>query len=248
MAATDDTKQQILRFRTEGLERAAREYAGRAGIEFEKAWSMATRGVIRNVIAITPPGQGERAKRSTGESLSAMLTGADKQRGISAVRRDLGLMFIGKPYQGKRSEQHPDPEADHRILVKLAPKGLRAGTQTSVGVVPLTVDIRKLQSLGMKLEGRVGTLASGWQPGAQSMGVTTPAWIKKSGQGSTTGPLNQAGKFFFQMAANRVPDKLAGEMGRRIPYAMAYAQGDLERNTAGVARKAALKAGFNYAA
>lgn len=247
--ANDSNAQQILHFRTEGLERAAREYAGRAGKGFDEAWTMATRGVIRNVIAITPPGQGKRTGAVAGiRGASAMLTGQDKARGLAAVNRDLGKMFIGKPYLGKRKEQHPDPEADHRVLVKLSPKGLRSGTQTSVGVIPLTVDTRKLQALGLRIENAVGTLASGWSDGAASMGVTVPAWIKKAGQGSTTGPRKQAGQYFFQMAANRVPNALAGEMGRRIPYAMAYAQGDLERNTGGVARKAALDSGFAYSA
>jgi hypothetical protein len=207
---------------TSGFELAFARYVQGTGRDAEQAARMATRIFMRNVVAITPPGDGAQA------SDRAALTKADERRGRASILGDLARLFVSVRLRGKRPEEWPDVAGLHRhafITGKTPGKRIkRVGN-------PKYVDQAKVKALTRALFAKIGRLAASWLAGAEMAGAKgMPAWVKRHGmrgRGSITPPGEP--KFYFEAINPDVPTAIAAELDRRIGYAAFYTGKNLDR-------------------
>lgn len=224
---------------TSGFSQALQKFVTLTGSDAEKSALRAARTFMRNVIAITPPGDGKQA------SDRASLTKQDQYRAQASIRSDLAVLFAGVKLKGKRKEQWPDLAPIHRqafITGKTPGKRLKR-----VGNVRF-VDRSKLKTLERALFARVGRLAANWLAGAMAIATTgIPAWVKRHGsRGIGKVTTKGAPVFRFEAANPAVPDKIAAELDRSLGYAARYTAADLDRQLSAILAKRAAE--FNRAA
>ncbi len=231
------------------LERAAARYTGVAQKSLRFAWQRATRGVIRRVIGITPPG-------NSPSGSGGMLNSEDKARGEAAVTRDLARIFTPvELQQGQRQRDHLLTQVQAQdvhyefFLRKFPGKPIPKHTATPLGTGPFYLDHGQLAKLDRQLRSRVGRLAASWNAGADKLGVTPPAWVRRHGhyRGSATASTGFFRSHFTMTADPRLP-VLAGLLNYRIPYAIGYAANSLNRECSAILRKTAGQSGFKTAA
>ncbi len=222
-----------LRVETIGFQTAFQNYVQGTGRDAEQAALMASRIYMRNIIAITPPGDGAQS------SDRAALTKEDERRGRASVLADLSHLFIGVRLKGKRDEEWPDVAGLHRhafITGKVPGKRIkRVGNKKYV-------DQRKLKALQKALFAKIGRLAAHWLRAAEAIGAKgIPAWVRRHGVrggGSRTPP--GAPRFRLEAINPAVPSAILGELERRISYAETYTANNLKRQLEAVlARQAA---------
>jgi hypothetical protein len=125
------------------------------------------KGLITYVLQYTPPASAQAQGK------------AAQQAGEGAISRDLRKLFVPVTLKHKRPEKWPDVHALHH-------EAFQSGKITTPPV-RYHVDKAKLSALRNVLKTEVGLLASGWVPGAITLGVAVPAWIlRHSGSGRGT--------------------------------------------------------------
>lgn len=221
---------------TSQLDRKIREMAAATGRTVEDVARQQMKLLVRDVMAITPPG-------SAGVSGRAAL-----KAGENAIDRDLGRMgFKPVALKGFRTITHvpaghvkgevvsiaavrvktrenprfADPDAFHAscLLSRHGRKVTRGGRQG------FYVDQRKFKLMRARLFAQIGRLAAGWIPAADALGVAVPAWIRRHA-GSARGTFsvsNSASRITIE-AVNQFPDtasELAAATRRRINFAIA---------------------------
>jgi len=178
-----------------------------------EAMKTQARGILRSVIAVTPPSGWDSAA-------SEMTSGSDsKRRGEAAVLNDLAKIM--RAYSGRK----PDASAPASIH--------KAYRQPSTGRVSKTLKKEGARDLRFKVptailraykeekKKMVGFLASGWIPAARKLGkVRWPSWIgRHAAPGHCSLSVGPRGIAF--RASNEV--KFAGhikDMQRRVDYAV----------------------------
>lgn len=173
-----------------------------------EAMKTQARGILRSVIAVTPPSGWDS---SAGE----MTTGGDaKRRGEKAVLNDLAKIM--RSYSGKK----PDPSSPASIHRSYRQSSTgRVGKDLGKGKFKIPTAI--LRAYKEEKKKMVGFLASGWLPAARKLEkVRFPAWIgRHSAPGSAILSVGPKGISF--RASNEV--KFAGhmkDMQRRVDYAV----------------------------
>lgn len=188
--------------------------------------------VTKQVIARSPPA-------------SAGTTGrAAYQQGRSAIARDMQKALAPVRLKGKRKEQHPDVYAAYRQR--------RVWRNTGVGarvgrVAKAYVDKNKFNALFKDLSARVGRFAAGWYAAARFLGVATPAWISRHGEGRGRVVSDFSGSHSRVTVVNIAPTvtgQVRYEMARRLPYALRYAENGMKLNIDNMVLKSAGRAGL----
>lgn len=220
--------------------RSLERYAMATSMDFESAALRLSRGMMRRVVGITPPGQGRRGD-------GGALTHGDKKRGETSIDSDLAALFIGVKLKGKRPEQHPSPATIHRAAFIASKRpGQRLRNPRGRGSFDY-IDDRKLSALAKTLKARVGKLASGWLAGVDALKATgVPAWVRRHGnsRGKATlmvslsrTSLSRTHGFSFVAANSSVHPSLVPELNRRIDYALGYAANAMNRETNAILAK-----------
>lgn len=226
---------------TSGFSRSLNRYVTLTGADAEKAARRASAIFIRNIIAITPPGDGAKG------SDRAALTKEDQRRGQHAILGDLAKLFAPVRLKGKRKEENPDVDGIHRQYFISRVGSTKRPARKLKGLKPIFADEKKVRALKKKLFSHVGRLANYWIAAADRVGVKAPAWVRRHGSkgfGSITPP--GAAKFRFEAAHTHFPSKVLAEMDRRMTYADKYTARALEDNLKAILAKRAAQ--FNRAA
>lgn len=218
---------------TSGFTLALQKFVTLTGADAEKTALRASRTFMRNVIAITPPGDGKQA------SDRAALTKEDQRRAQASVRADMAHLFVPVRLKGKRPEEWPDVAGLHRqafITGKTPGKRIKR-----VGPAKY-VDQRKYKARLAELLTHIGRLAAHWLAGLAEVGglSAAPAWVKRHGPrgyGKKTPP--GAPVFRFEAANPLVPTPIAAELDRRLVYAARYTAAGLDRQLAAILQKRA---------
>lgn len=208
---------------------------------FPEVLQRGARGVVRRVLAITPPAEGPNANQT------GTLGNDSKVRGNRAIERDIRRIFVPVRLKGKRKEKLVDLAQVHRIglLNKRPGKQMRRHFMTPFGSTPLWVDVRKYNQLATDLRSHVGRLAAGWVPAAQALGVSTPAWVTRHGAGRGTFKAEYDSELLYISAVNLASRFApADELRRRIPYALQYQANAMHREMQHLLIKRARECGF----
>lgn len=223
---------------TSRLVASAARFAGVANRNLRDAWTDHLRSLARRVVGITPPSN-ERTPRGR----NGTITTDDKRRGEASLARDLAAIFV--PVDRARiGPRGADPGPIHRrvfIKNKIPGKALKNDQGQ-----PYFVDATQLRALERKLKRKVGRLAGQWNSGVESVGARSPAWVARHGHADGRHRLVfSPGMYHFEMAATDVPDKVRGELLRRIGYAERYARRAKERGLRAILAKTAGQSGFD---
>lgn len=178
-----------------------------------EAMKTQARGILRTVIAVTPPSGWDA---SAGE----MTSGSEaRKRGEQAVMNDLAKIM--RAYSGKKPDSN-SPSSIHKSFREASTgrvgKSLnKTGKKDQRFKVPTAI----LRAYKQEKRKMVGFLASGWIPAAKKLGkVRYPAWIgRHSAPGHCDLSIGPKGIAF--RASNEV--KFAGhmkDMQRRVTYAV----------------------------
>lgn len=179
------------------------------------------KGVIREVIALTPPGRPGMTKarsRGTGKvkaDILKLVKGTSSEARVQ--RRDIAAIHASRRRRGRVTR-----ELNPRILVPM--DALRAY-------------IKERQA-------RVGHLASGWNEAAAKLGYKPPAWVWRN-EGPGAIQIRVTDKDIRIRATNRVA--FASEismLNRRIQTALNIQRNKMERRLASYLKRAAARSGF----
>lgn len=179
------------------------------------------KGVIREVIALTPPGR----------------PGATKARGRGAAKVKADILKVVKGTSSEAKVQRRDIAAIHasrrrrgRVTRELNPRVL----------VPMDA----LRAYIKQKQARVGHLASGWNVAAAKLGYKPPAWVWRN-EGAGAIQIRVTDKDIRIRATNRVA--FASEismLNRRIQAALNIQRNKMERRLASYLKRAAARSGF----
>jgi hypothetical protein len=179
------------------------------------------RGVIREVIALTPPGRpGDTKARS---------------RGTAKVKAD-----ILKLVRGTASEARVE-----RSDIATIHAGARRGGRVTRELNPrIVVPMESLRAYIKQKQERVGRLASGWSTAAAGLGYKPPAWVARN-DGPGAIEIKVTDSALVIRATNRVA--YASEismLNRRIQTALNLQRNKMERRLASYLERAARQSGF----
>lgn len=186
------------------------------------------KGVIRKVIAVTPPG-----KSSTGS------LGEGKKAGQAKTAKDILKIFVGVGVKNAELTDMSQVKSVHRA----ARKGgqVRNGPSRKI-TVPKTMLNEYLRAQKKK----VGRLAAGWSSAAREFGISLPSWISQHSTPSSVQVITSGSRFGMK-ATNKSPH--AGSMKRlegQIKHAVYSQAAAMRKRIASmrgeVARRAGLKA------
>lgn len=179
------------------------------------------KGVIREVILLTPPGRPGATKA--------------RSRGTARVKSD-----ILKLVKGTSSEARVQRRDIAVIHASRRRQGRVSGTINPRILVPMD----SLRSYIRAKQARVGHLASGWSTAAARLGYKPPAWIwRNDGPGGIA--IAVTDKDIRIRATNRVT--YASEISmleRRIQTALNLQRNKMERRLAHYLKRAATRSGF----
>ena len=179
------------------------------------------KGVIREVIALTPPGRPGMTKA--------------RSRGTGKVKAD-----ILKLVKGTSSEAR----VQRRDIAAIHASRRRRGRVTRELNPRILVPMDALRSYIKERQARVGHLASGWNVAAAKLGYKPPAWVwRNEGPGAIT--IRVTDKDIRIRATNRVA--FASEvsmLNRRIQTALNIQRNKMERRLASYLKRAAARSGF----
>lgn len=180
----------MLRIRTDSFKRqAARLMDLRKWPNAEKFWRTQAKGVMREVISLTPPG-GAGGVRGM----------AAKKRGEATIHRDLGRLFRPVTRQ-----------AEATVTTEAQAASIHSGARNKYGYVGRTLaDDKKhaifrpvLTAYRKDKIRKVGNLAAGFNRAAAKMGYKPPAWIwRHKAPGDVSLRVTARGIYF--RATNRV--------------------------------------------
>ena len=180
------------------------------------------RGVIKEVIALTPPGG------------SGVSSGQARSRGARNVKAD--VLKVVKGVSAKRAEQQD-------VAGIVEPKRVRGRIPRAV-TPRILVPMDKLKAYIKAKQLHVGKLASGWNEAAAKLGLKPPAWIWRN-DGPGTMDISVTDKDITIRATNAVP--YASEMSRlrsRLQQALNRQRNKMDRQLKDFMAKAAKKDGF----
>lgn len=220
--------------------RAIDTYAVRTNRGFNDAFKRAMAGVARRAQAITPPASNNSARaNANGTAGRPKLTQTDKKRGETSLQADLMAIFSGTQTNGTRKSKaasEADIERIHdRIFARKVPKKtLRSDKPDGT---KYDVDAMALKRFEAKLKKNVGFLAAGFNAGLKIFGITPPAWVgNKAGKGTAQAQLTGLRRRVV-ITHEDVPDKLHGELQRRVNWATRAQMKAMEREIRAVAGK-----------
>lgn len=180
------------------------------------------KGVLKEVIAITPPGA---ANVSPGKARS---------RGAAQVKADILKVVRGvKPDRAQETRIHPLVQARRirgRVPVAVEPR--------------ITVPSDQLKAYIKARQQRVGFLASGWNMAAAKLGFKPPAWVWRH-QAPGAVDIRVSDKDILIRATNQV--HYASQISRlrdRLQQALNMQRQKMERQLKAFFEKAGRKAGF----
>lgn len=260
---------QNLHFDTSGFSKALEKFRKLSKRDFETVLREQARGVVRHVIALTPPSQG----KANGEA---------KKRGEATIAADLARIlspgnqaFIDRfvefngGTEAKELFGHKGAAALGFVYTKVLQKGdlttwhdsRRRGDgrvkQVNKGV---TTGLKKKDLRGLdvglvesktyawfrkRVQARVGLLAGGWNRAAERLGYNPPAWIRRHGAERGGIDISLAGEKMRIVISNQV--KFAGNvkgLERRVQKAINLQTRAMLRRVEFAEKKAAKRAGF----
>ena len=179
------------------------------------------KGVIREVIALTPPGRPGMTKA--------------RSRGTGKVKAD-----ILKLVKGTSSEAR----VQRRDIASIHASRRRRGRVTRELNPRILVPMDALRSYIKERQARVGHLASGWNIAAAKLGYKPPAWVWRN-EGPGAIQIRVTDKDIRIRATNRVA--FASEismLNRRIQTALNIQRNKMERRLASYLKRAAARSGF----
>lgn len=179
------------------------------------------KGVIREVIALTPPGRPGMTKA--------------RSRGAARVKSD-----ILKLVKGTSSEAR----VERRDIAAIHASRRRRGRVTRELNPRILVPMDDLRTYLKERQARVGHLASGWNTAAAKLGYKPPAWVWRN-EGPGAIQIRVTGKDLRIRATNRVA--FASEismLNRRIQTALNIQRNKMERRLAAYLKRAAARSGF----
>ena len=144
-------------FRSEQFSRNLTEWASRSKKEFSEILQQFARLVVKDVVAITPPGKAGKA----GGLQS-------KKRGEISVKSDLARLF--QPVRKAQADPGVSIPAIHKRYRDKKGRVKKPGQQYKV----YSADFNKYVREQVK---KVGSLAAGWNRAAAKLGYRPPAWI-----------------------------------------------------------------------
>jgi hypothetical protein len=234
-----------LKFDTSRFSRALAEMRKTSKRDFETLLREQARGVVRHIIAFTPPAQGkaDSGARKLGEkAVAASLARIMKPGTPEFVEfferlngngaRKLGLLYTRVLEKGGIASFHRSRrDRDGR-------------TPRDGGDVAL-VERRDYEWFKKSAQARVGTLASGWNKAAARLGYNPPAWIARHGTGSGSCEVQLAGEKMRIVISNEV--SFAGnvrDIERSVRKALEIQTRGMERRVAHHLARNAKRAGF----
>jgi hypothetical protein len=189
----------------------------------EAFWKAQAKGVMKEVIAYIPPGQGKA-------DLGA------KKRGEGAVEGDLQKLFEGvSPQRAEQTDLAPIHDRHRNARGKVI--GVRKNAQYKVPRAALTAYIRETKT-------HVGYLAAGFNAAAAKVGYRPPAWIwRHHSPGSVSLRITDRGIRF--LATNAVPyaSKIA-ILERQIQKGITAQTSKIRREVDFLLKRQAKAAGF----
>lgn len=218
-----------------------------------------SKGVIREVLSITPPAQrgegvklmGVAARRAGEARIDADLRGVFqgvKIRGFRMVPHLFGDRSpeVGKkpPYRVATKEKHLNVEGIYNA--RQASRSRRGKKSLTRGQrAPYYVDEKKLDALARKLKGNVGKLAQGFKPAADRLGLAMPVYAR--GQHNAPGSIDidfKPNHLRIVFTNNVSYSALVPDMPRRMQWAVDQQARKIERQLPYLIRKAARDSGF----
>ena len=180
------------------------------------------KGIIKEVIAITPPGS---ARVSSAQA---------RARGAAKVKADILKVVKGV---------EPERAQEENIESVVQPRRVRGRIGSPV-TPRILVPKDKLAAYIKMRQKHVGFLASGWNEAAARFGLKPPAWVwRNSGPGAVE--ISQTDKDITIRATNSVA--FASEISRlrsRLQQALNMQRNKMERQLRDFMQKAGRKAGF----
>ena len=184
------------------------------------------KGVIKNVIRITPPAQ------STKESL-----GTAKKYGKLKIAADINKVLVGVPVKQADATSIDEIKTEHRNARKGGQINQEKSRKLRVPKTMLNEYIRKQQK-------KAGRLAAGWAAAAQRFGVPLPAWIASHTTPSGVKVIASSSKFGMR-ASNRSPyaTKIR-TLERQVRHAVHVQAGAMRKRIASFVAVDAQRSGF----
>jgi hypothetical protein len=218
------------------FDRAFADLLGRVKTSAPVLARQQVKGVVRNLIDITPPSGGAVGSSATGKQA--------EKAGRRAIDKDLGRIFRVVPVSRGRgrgrglvetplgSSEIARWHAEHRG------SGGRTAELPEASRAPVLA--RDLRAYRILLYARIGWLAAGWNSAASRLGVPVAKWISRHG--------SSAGSFESRVSPGRVELSVANRVGfaadvrglrRRVQAAVDYQANGMLRQVAHLARRAA---------
>lgn len=207
---------------TRGFMEAAARFMAHSKRDALTVMKQQAKGIIKEVIAITPPG---------GPNVSS---GQARARGLRNLKAD-----VAKVVQGVRADKAQQSD----VASVVEPKRVRGRIHSEV-VPRILVPIDRLRAYLKAKQQHIGKLASGWNEAAARLGYKPPAWIWRN-QGPGSIDIAVTDKDITIRATNAVP--YASDISKlrsRLQQALHMQRNKLERQWQAFMTKTAQRAGF----
>ncbi len=195
----------------------------------EQIAESAVKGLIRGVVAITPPARGKANPEA-------------KRRGEATVLSD--LLKLAQPVTvAGRGGSEGLATADELLDVHRAARG-RTG-RTSAQGKKLFIAHRDFNRVLAVLVAQVGTLAAGWNHAAERFGIRLPPWITRHGNRHGIVQVVHSSTRLRITIGNKVPfaDNVH-DFQRRVNFALNQQAAALERGAREAIKRLAARGGF----
>jgi len=180
------------------------------------------KGVIKEVILLTPPGRPE-------------MSGGSRARGAAKVKSDILKLMKGTSV---------DAKVQRRDIASIHASRRRRSRVTSRITPRILVPMDALRAYVREKQARVGRLASGWNTAAARLGYEPPEWIwRNDGPGAIEIRVTKSD--IIIRATNQVA--WASEISmleQRVQTALNIQRGKMERRLASYLAKAAARSGL----
>jgi hypothetical protein len=220
---------------TRNLRRTLERFAEATGRDCRAVATAAMKSMIKDVIAITPPGTTTSESPSVARKRGEARLEGDIRKIIKPSRVYVGR--AGKATAAGQGQIKTFHQANRSQATGRVKGGSKAGSKRSWGnkvLAAAPADVARYIRSRKKL---VGSLRSGWVPAARRFGVAVPGWVARhGGPGGVT--VRMSGGGISIVAENAVTyARQIRDMERRVKWVVMSQEGKTRRQLAVILKK-----------
>jgi hypothetical protein len=198
------------------------------------------RGVIRNLLALSPPMGGKQADfklNAKGKKTGGVDFAAGKERGKVAILADLNKAFKTVGKKNLLAFSNEQEALDWYLGARNSRKRIKGNPKRAASA-------RQINFVRKNILDRQGSFAAGWSKAANYFGISLPKWISRWGPAHSKLNVETSQWGYYLTAINITSHREADVIERITARAIQIQTDNMSRQIQGYAKEQAKKVGF----